>query len=697
MPTRLLLAIILVPLFIYRGCALFRSIVRVDASFSSCGSGNVIISWQGMQGLARTTHDRLASAFSSTRRRILSSRILPAVPEAAMVAAGGEQGDDGIIAAGPPPPSEDGNNNDDDVDDDLRGPSTLDGRSHLSPAGGANSAAAASTNQHRPRTPATAAAAVHSATSATTTTAHLVLHFDINETILIGDDAGGDTRQDCLNKILAKSAYVQIPANNDKNGGGDDGQTAATNKIVPTHWWDGTPIREKYESLRDDVDDDTSTENDDGRSSGSSGRAPPPPLYTGWDWPTQCCPYYRTAYKARSRDFVSHHGSCYRDVYEHLLGAVGARGALAGTATLPSTAAAGAAATTPTSFTAGIHSDAADEANKDDDDVLLHMIPAFFETLQALSAPIASTASCDDSMDLMSSMSVTTTTIVLRTFGSDLLDISDAVTRFARGEHPDYPEYCNPDYAIPPENLVQGRWMRRAGSQNSNTHKRSKGSCGNDDDHHYRHEGDEKDDFVYELWQNGRVIASGDGDVLEWIHSKTACGIQDDYDHWNAHDFAPWAGKPVWVPMQHPTTQEEGDQGMNLHQHYHHHILLDDNMYVFNKRKKRINFLAYFSSLFIVVCVSVLLSLFLLGLDGRRRHNLVHDSIASVRVEREHGKFYPLSGAQILQQQGLHLIRVPTIEPMFDTRWFLQQISRAQERFNGEQQRTYSSTYSTKV
>ena len=36
-----------------------------------------------------------------------------------------------------------------------------------------------------------------------------MLHFDINETILIGDEAGGDTVDDCLNKIIAKSAFVQ--------------------------------------------------------------------------------------------------------------------------------------------------------------------------------------------------------------------------------------------------------------------------------------------------------------------------------------------------------------------------------------------------------------------------------------------------------------------------------------------------------
>ena len=84
---------------------------------------------------------------------------------------------------------------------------------------------------------------------------HLVLHFDINETILIGDEAGGDTREDCLNKMLAKSAFVRVP---------ESSSTAAAaihNKhelgtCVPTHWWNGTPIREDYSN--DDNDNSTS-------------------------------------------------------------------------------------------------------------------------------------------------------------------------------------------------------------------------------------------------------------------------------------------------------------------------------------------------------------------------------------------------------------------------------------------------------
>jgi hypothetical protein len=36
----------------------------------------------------------------------------------------------------------------------------------------------------------------------------LVLHFDVNETILLVDEAGGDTFEDCLNKIICKTALV---------------------------------------------------------------------------------------------------------------------------------------------------------------------------------------------------------------------------------------------------------------------------------------------------------------------------------------------------------------------------------------------------------------------------------------------------------------------------------------------------------
>jgi hypothetical protein len=118
----------------------------------------------------------------------------------------------------------------------------------------------------------------------------LVVHFDINETILVGDNAGGDTQEDSLNKILAKSAFVKIPPGSDKSLG--KSMDKDSDSITPTHWWDGSVIGE--------------------------GNTHAPPLYTGWKWPDGCCPYYRTIYKRRSKKFVYGHGQPYRQLYDSI-------------------------------------------------------------------------------------------------------------------------------------------------------------------------------------------------------------------------------------------------------------------------------------------------------------------------------------------------------------------------------------------
>ena len=83
----------------------------------------------------------------------------------------------------------------------------------------------------------------------------LILHFDVNETIMVGDPAGGDTFEDCLNKMICKSAFVRAKA-------------PGADPLTATHcgellWWDGTPL-----------------EQDSTRGSNRVGKAgsPPPPL-----------------------------------------------------------------------------------------------------------------------------------------------------------------------------------------------------------------------------------------------------------------------------------------------------------------------------------------------------------------------------------------------------------------------------------
>ena len=61
----------------------------------------------------------------------------------------------------------------------------------------------------------------------------LVLHFDVNETIMVADPAGGDSFEDVLNKMLAKTAFVRR-----KDGGAVDDATSPSD----LEWRDGGPL-----------------------------------------------------------------------------------------------------------------------------------------------------------------------------------------------------------------------------------------------------------------------------------------------------------------------------------------------------------------------------------------------------------------------------------------------------------------------
>lgn len=216
--------------------------------------------------------------------------------------------------------------------------------------------------------------------------------------------------------------------------------------------------------------------------------------------------------------------------------------------------------------------------------VMSHMLPAVFHTLVVLTKrrqPFR---------------------LVLRSFGSDIAEVAEAISVFAQGKHPDYPEFYNKSLIVKRGDLVRGRWKEE--SENGKT--------------------------TFQLWNDNEVVASGDDEVLNWIEERTVCGIRDDYEYWSKHNCEPWAGKPVWVPAS--NCKERKRQ---------HHLLFDDNI-----------------------------------------HNLQHDSIASVRLQSKEGEaFRTLSGKEIQQLQGLHLIRVPTIEPIFNQDWFLEQIDMARAKF----------------
>jgi len=450
---------------------------------------------------------------------------------------------------------------------------------------------------------------------------HLFLHLDINETILLGDDAGGDSRNESTHKMLAKSAFCRIPEqpNSKKTKRNDENENENkdnrnswdnTRALEPTHWWDGQEI---------------------GRETSV------PKLYTGFRWPDKCCPYYRTAYKKHAKSFCSegNHGRIYRPVLE----------------------ACEAALATPSAVSSGTtgtwdHSGGGGGGAKENT-----MLPAFYETLRHLIKSHQNAGqnetfgneSESPSRSPSKSPSKLPFTVVFRTFGSDLPEIAKVVTTFAMGEHPGYPGVHFPPLCLPPERLYQGRWKIVEDDNDDNRLKKPP-------------------TVVYQLWNyhdETQLVASGDAEILKLLGSSGSAvfGIRDDYRYWKKQNWNPTAGKPVWVP-EYPScpggdndnknnnlSDSECDSDSDNHSKdrdgecYAHHLLFDDNI-----------------------------------------HNLPNDGIACVRTQVDsESKVGPLlfdsvHGSDLGDYQGVHLVRVPTVEPVLNPHWYIQQIESAGKR-----------------
>ena len=232
---------------------------------------------------------------------------------------------------------------------------------------------------------------------------HLVLHLDINETILLGDAAGGDTRNDSssIQKLLAKSAFCRLPSpaaasittNKDHDramiGKRDTAGTAAdsTRELQPTHWWDGQEMGHETKI---------------------------PPLYTGWDWPENSCPYYRTALGKRYAKVFTKEGK-HGHIYQPILHAC--ETALSLAASSCSVPAPASSSMTKTA-TRDTHSHKKDGntsscASQKQNTIL----PAFYETLVYLIQKYE--------------QEPVPFTIVFRTFGSDLEEIVASHDQFS--------------------------------------------------------------------------------------------------------------------------------------------------------------------------------------------------------------------------------------------------------------------------
>jgi hypothetical protein len=442
---------------------------------------------------------------------------------------------------------------------------------------------------------------------------HLFLHFDINETILLGDDAGGDSRNESAQKMIAKSAFCRVPAPTSSTSS-PALAWEKTQELKPTHWWDGQEI---------------------GRETSL------PPLYTGWKWPENCCPYYRTAYKRHAKSFtnVGKHGEIYAPLLE--------------------------------ACEASLHSsrDADGLSSEGKQNRKNTILPAFYETLRHLIDSYESNEeiSNDDKQNQNVGKKGSRSppfTVIFRTFGNDLSEIASVVTAFAKGEHPDYPDIDFPPLCLSEDRLYQGRWKVV-----SNTNK-------NIDNTTSAAESETK--VIYQLWTSDEkeLVASGDSEILELLSGKTEInkgksspsspfgifGIRDDYPFWKANEYSPTAGKPIWVPKfggKNLKGNIETATGDSERTQYSHHLLFDDNI-----------------------------------------HNLANDGIACVRkestpgdaaenesvVEKKSGapRFETVDGTDMGAYQGIHLVRVPTVEPVLNPQWYIQQIEKAKDRLQLE-------------
>ncbi|KAK3237835.1 hypothetical protein CYMTET_52115 [Cymbomonas tetramitiformis] len=203
----------------------------------------------------------------------------------------------------------------------------------------------------------------------------LILHFDVNETILVADPAGGDTLTDCLNKSVAKNAYVWEPSRETTPG--------------VRHWCDGTVI---------------------------GSESPVPPLVPDWKWPEGCMPYYR-AYSEDKEELKcftepGRAGAAYRTVYNQMM----------------------------TSLEWPEDSRASANGRLCREEGLHFLLPALFRTICELERQGRSFG------------------VVIRTFGSDIEDVVEALNAFASGTHLSEFQTTTPFPTIDKHNVWDGKY-----------------------------------------------------------------------------------------------------------------------------------------------------------------------------------------------------------------------------------------------
>jgi len=108
--------------------------------------------------------------------------------------------------------------------------------------------------------------------------------------------------------------------------------------------------------------------------------------------------------------------------------------------------------------------------------------------------------------------------------------------------------------------------------------------------------------------------------------------VQDDYEWWKARKYLPSAGKPLWLTLEKGSEDSAGGEWR--------HLFFDDNI-----------------------------------------HSDANDSIVAVRARlRAPDAFTAVSGEATVKLHGSVLKKVPTVRPILDHGWFLEQIDLSDAR-----------------
>lgn len=361
----------------------------------------------------------------------------------------------------------------------------------------------------------------------------LVLHVDVNETIMIGDPVAGLDYQASLNNVIAKAAIVKSGLSGDV-------------------WHDGSALDPSL------------------RPEGSE----PPPLLSDFHLPEGHTPYFKT-YR-RHKDWPAFRftepgmpGEIYRPIFEKMQ-----------------------------ALLKWPH-----EPNKELAPHGHHLLlPSFFHTIRELQRRGREFS------------------LVVRTYGTDLPEIAVAISAFASGRHPSFPDAASADLQL---DASDARWVLR---RRDRTDMRSQIQL-SQYDNSLGTEGLGSDLGQVPTLPPAEREIQQEEDIVKLLAQKRVIGVRDDYFFWKGHGYLPQAGKPCWLTPYDRSVQ---------------HIFFDDNI-----------------------------------------HNDPLDSIVAIRTRGEpDGDFAPLSGEATRGLEGVMIVKARPVDAVLDMDYFLKHIARCEENFS---------------